>query len=247
MKKIIATALLGLMIASNAIAEVAFGVRGSLGPSILKLDENLETKLGNLIADEISSITKQSTSCSISNDSILTSGFSIFLNYNFPSSTFGLQFEMGFLFNNGTKISCDSKSSGITANFSDKLSYTTLELPIIFTRTINKGGFFEFIPQAGFYLSIPITKCTQDMDFKATNKNNGLSASKSTSTNSNIDNGCIIGTLFGADFVFNFSKSSALMLNLRYLYDFNKLKIDGDDVARRTVFLFSAGYRYTIK
>jgi len=37
------------------------------------------------------------------------------------------------------------------------------------------------------------------------------------------------------------------MLNLRYLFDFNMLKSDDEEIARRTVFLFSAGYRFTLK
>lgn len=71
--------------------------------------------------------------------------------------------------------------------------------------------------------------------------NNGTETTKDK-----IDSSVIVGMAIGTDFAFNFSKTSALMLNMRYMYDFNELKVDGDEVARRSAFLFSAGYRYTL-
>ena len=60
-----------------------------------------------------------------------------------------------------------------------------------------------------------------------------------------IDNAAIFGTAFGADFAFNFTKTSALLLNARYMIDLGTLKSDGDEIGNRSVLLFSAGYRYT--
>lgn len=172
-------------------------------------------------------------------------GFAFWGNYSFPSiPALGIQGELGFLFNNGTEITAESKTTGASIKVTDKLSYTTLELPILVTYTVNKGGFFEFIPHGGFYLSFPIGKCKQEIDTEV--KAFGSSGKDSETTKDKIDSSVIVGMAIGTDFAFNFSKTSALMLNMRYMYDFNELKVDGDEIARRSAFLFSAGYRYTL-
>ena len=109
---------------------------------------------------------------------------------------------------------------------------------------MNKGGFFEFIPQAGVYLSIPVGKLKGDLD--ATISAGTEKEEVSKTREDKIDNSVIFGTAFGCDFAFNFSSHSALLLNLRYLLDLAKLKSDGDDVGARRTILFSAGYRHTL-
>ena len=41
----------------------------------------------------------------------------------------------------------------VKAEVEDTITYSTLEVPFFITFTVNKGGFFEFTPQAGLYLS----------------------------------------------------------------------------------------------
>ncbi|WP_296323717.1 outer membrane beta-barrel protein [Treponema sp. UBA3813] len=248
MKKLITTLAVGALLLSSSFAQLSqmsFGVRGSLGVSDMTIADDIKRGLGNSVASELSSITGNPASYSVDNKTILCGGFALWGNYSFEKiPALGLQAELGFLFNNGTELTIESKSSGVKMEVKDKITYTTMELPFLVTYTVNKGGFFEFIPQAGFYLSFPIGKIKQEIDVTAKYNGNTL-ASKSGSSKDKIDNACIFGTAFGADFAFNFNKTSALLLNARYMIDLGELKSDGDKVGTRKVFLMSAGYRYT--
>lgn len=247
MKKLITTLAVGALLLSSSFAQLSqmsFGVRGSLGVSDMTIADEIKRGLGNSVASELSSITGNPASYSVDNKPIVGGGFALWGNYSFEKiPALGLQAELGFLFNNGTELTAETKSGTTKIEVKDKVTYTTMELPFLVTYTVNKGGFFEFIPQAGFYLSFPIGKIKQDLDMTFKNNGNTL-ASKSESSKDKIDNAFIFGTAFGADFAFNFNKTSALLLNARYMIDLGELKSDGD-IGTRKVFLMSAGYRYT--
>lgn len=249
MKKLITTLVVGALLLSSSFAQLSqmsFGVRGSLGVSDMTIADDIKHRLGNSVTSELSSLTGDPASYSVDNKTILCGGFALWGNYSFEKiPALGLQTELGFLFNNGTKLTIESKSSGLEMKVRDKITYTTMELPFLVTYTVNKGGFFEFIPQAGFYLSFPIGKLKQKID--VTGKPIGYTGSDSKTQEDKIDNACIFGTTFGADFAFNFNKTSALLLNARYMIDLGELKSDGDKVGTRKVFLMSAGYRYTFR
>ena len=247
MKKLITTLAVGALLLSSSFAQLSqmsFGVRGSLGVSDMTIADDIKRGLGNSVASELSSITGNPASYSVDNKTILCGGFALWANYSLPSlPALGLQAELGFLFNNGTELTVESKSNYGTGKLElkDKVTYTTMELPFLVTYTVNKGGFFEFIPQAGFYLSFPIGKLKNEVDMTTSGT---LTGSASETEKDKIDNAFIFGTAFGADFAFNFNKTSALLLNARYMIDLGELKSDGD-IGTRKVFLMSAGYRYT--
>ena len=246
MKKLLGIGTVALLLMSHAAAQMSFGVRGSLGASILSITESEERELGEELAGTLFEVTGTDAVYSVSNDNVTTGGFSVRGNYSFPSlPALGIQLEFGTLFNNGTEINGESKSGIFKMEVTDKLTYTTLELPLLVTYTVNKGGRVEFIPQAGLYLSFPIDKCNQDADIDASMGGSTLDP-ESVASRDSIDSRCIVGAAFGADLAFNITQSSGLLLNLRYMYDFTKLKVDGDEVARRSVVLVSAGYRYTV-
>ena len=144
------------------------------------------------------------------------------------------------------KLQEETKSGSVKVEIEDTFTYSTLELPFLITFTVNKGGFFEFTPQAGLYLSFPISKIKQSMNMKGSVAGTTV-LDKSNSDEDSLDNAFILGTAFGADFAFNFSKTSALMLNVRYMYDLGELKLNDEKLGTRKVFLFSAGYRYSFR
>lgn len=246
MKKILAV-VAAAAISSAAFAQISFGARGSLGVSILSISEDTEKDLGNAVASELAAAAEvASASYSVENSNRLTGGFSFWGNYSLPSlPALGFQAELGMLFGNGTEITVESKVTGASMEITENLSYTTLEFPLLVTYTLNKGGFFEFIPQAGFYLSFPIGKAKEDIDASATVAGSKV-YDESESDDSAIDSHVLVGCLFGADFALNFNRTSALMFNARYIFDFNKLKIEDEEVARRSAFLMSIGYRHTL-
>lgn len=250
MKKLITTLAVGALLASSSFAEIrkenlSVGVRGSFGISNMKIADDTKRGLGNEVANELSSATNLAASYSVDNDAIACGGFALWANYSLPSlPALGLQAELGFLFNNGTELTVESKSDTAKIELKDKVTYTTMELPLLVTYTVNKGGFFEFIPQAGFYLSFPIGKLKNEFDITTSGT---LTGSASETEKEKIDNAFIFGTAFGADFAFNFNKTSALLLNARYMIDLGELKSDGDKIGTRSVFLMSAGYRYSFR
>mgnify|MGYP002860546901 CR=1 FL=1 len=250
MKKLITTLAVGALLASSSFAEIrkenlSVGVRGSFGISNMKIADDTKRGLGNEVANELSSATNLAASYSVDNDAIACGGFALWANYSLPSlPALGLQAELGFLFNNGTELTVESKSDTAKIELKDKVTYTTMELPLLVTYTVNKGGFFEFIPQAGFYLSFPIGKLKNEFDITTSGT---LTGSASETEKDKIDNAFIFGTAFGADFAFNFNKTSALLLNARYMIDLGELKSDGDKIGTRSVFLMSAGYRYSFR
>ena len=247
MKKLIAASVLGLLLASSSFAEFALGVRGSLGISNAAIADDSKDALATSLAKTLINAGAPYASSSIDNKAILCGGFALYGSYNFDGLPFlGLQTEVGFLFNNGTKITGETQSGSVKAEVEDTITYSTLEVPFFITFTVNKGGFFEFTPQAGLYLSFPISKIKQSLDTKVSVAGNTL-VDRSNSREDSLDNAFILGTAFGADFAFNFSKNSALVLNARYMYDLGELKVDGDKLGTRKVFLFSAGYRYTFR
>ena len=261
MKKIISVVAFGIMAVSSLVSQasekmlkqMSFGFRGSFGASVLDITDSQKHELGNELAAILSdSLGTQNASYSVDNDTAGMGGFAFWGNYSFPQvPALGIQGEIGFLFNNGTEINAESKTyvsgvGNVSLEFKDKISYTTMEVPVLVTYTVNKGGFFEFIPHGGFYLSFPIGKCKQDYNIKMTAVGKTL-ADEDGTDNDKIDSSVLFGMAIGSDFALNFSKTSALVFNLRYMYDFNKLKIDGDEVARRSAFLLSAGYRYTVR
>lgn len=247
MKKLITTLAVGALLLSSSFAQLSqmsFGVRGSLGVSDMTIADETKKGLGNELNAIMIAKGFPYSSSDVDNKPIVGGGFALWGNYSFEKiPALGLQAELGFLFNNGTELTAETKSGTAKIEIKDKATYTTMELPFLVTYTVNKGGFFEFIPQAGFYLSFPIGKLKQDMDM--TIKNGNRAASGSESSKDKIDNACIFGTAFGADFAFKFNKTSALLLNARYMIDLGELKSDGDKVGTRKVFLMSAGYRYT--
>ncbi|MBQ8678296.1 MAG: outer membrane beta-barrel protein [Treponema sp.] len=249
MKKLITTLVVGTLLLSSSFAQLSqmsFGVRGSLGVSDMTIADETKKGLGNELNAIMIDAGFPYSSSDVDNKPIVGGGFAFWGNYSFEKiPALGLQAELGFLFNNGTELTAETKSGTAKIEIKDKATYTTMELPFLVTYTVNKGGFFEFIPQAGFYLSFPIGKIKQDLDMTFKNNGNTL-ASKSESSKDKIDNACIFGTAFGADFAFNFNKTSALLLNARYMIDLGELKSDGD-IGTRKVFLMSAGYRYTFR
>lgn len=260
MKKIVSLVAFGILLASAAVAQVSqdvlkqmsFGVRASFGASMLDITDSQKHELGNELAAILSdSLGTQNASYSVDNDTTGMGGFAFWGNYSFPQvPALGIQGEIGFLFNNGTEINAESKTSifgvgSVSLEFKDKISYTTMELPVLVTYTVNKGGFFEFIPHGGLYLSFPLGKCKEEYDL--TIKAAGKTFKTDGEEKNKINNFAFIGLAIGADFALNFTKTSALIFNTRYMADFNKLKIDGDEVARRSVFLLSLGYRYTVR
>ena len=246
MKKLITTLAVGALLLSSSFAQLSqmsFGVRGSLGVSDMTIADETKKGLGNELNAMMIAKGFPYSSSDVDNKPIVGGGFALWGNYSFEKiPALGLQAELGFLFNNGTELTAETKSGIVKMEIKDKVTYTTMELPFLVTYTVNKGGFFEFIPQAGFYLSFPIGKIKQEMDMKASGS---LTGSASETQEDKIDNACIFGTAFGADFAFNFNKTSALLLNARYMIDLGELKSDGDKVGTRKVFLMSAGYRYT--
>lgn len=247
MKKLITTLVVGALLLSSSFAQLSFGVRGSLGVSDMTIADETKKKLGNELNAIMIAKGFPYSSTDVDNKTILCGGFALWGNYSFEKiPALGLQTELGFLFNNGTELTTETKSGTVKMEVKDKITYTTMELPFLVTFTVNKGGFFEFTPQAGIYLSFPISKIKQEMDVKG--KLNGVTVTENSSERSyNLDNAFIFGTAFGADFAFNFSKKSALVLNARYMIDLGELKSDGDKVGTRKVFLMSAGYRYTFR
>ena len=221
-------------------------MRGSLGFCKVDLDAAMEAKAGTTLSNALSSNTGAIATSSIANERILAGGPTFFANLNFTEvPALGIQAEFGVLFNNGTKLCGDAQSSGYTIDSTIKMSYTTIELPILLTYTVNKGNFLEFMPQAGFYASFPVGKCNSDVDMTIAYKS--VKKDFSNDGTDTIDNSCIFGLALGSEASLNFSKTSALLFNFRWLYDFNKLKLSGDEVGRRTVFLLSAGYKHTIR
>lgn len=245
MKKIITSLAILVLITTSSFAEHSFGVKGSFGASIMQLTNSQKSELGNSASEVMSSLTEAQSSWKVDNDTILNGGFSVWANYSIPSfPALGIQPELGFLFNNGTEILVEAESSGYKYKISDKVSFSTMEIPVLLTYTARKGSFLEVIPQAGLYISFPLGKCSQDVDY--TISGNGRYVKGSDSGEDKIDSKVLFGMLGGTDFAFNFSEKSAFMINIRGMYDFNKIKIDGDEVARRTILLMSAGYRYKI-
>lgn len=233
MRKFVIVLILGALFGSGSFAQLSnmsFGVRGSIGNSNLALEDETKRELGS-----------EFSYYSINNEAIGTGGFAFWGNYSFPSlPALGIQAELGFLFNNGTKLSVQGLSDSIYVKMEDKVTYTTMELPFLVTYTVNQGGFFEFIPQAGFYLSFPIGKIQQKLNASVA----GYSLSETSKDK--IDTVCIFGMALGMDFAFNFTKNHALVPNLRYMLDLGKIESDGD-IGTRSLFLCSLGYRYTVK
>ena len=247
MKKIIAAVGLVILLASNAIAEGAFGIRGSIGASFMSLDSKYESNMGDYYSSLLSTATGVSpASWTMGSEAAFMGGFGLFGNFSIPTCPeLGVQCELNFLFNKGS-FTVESKVSGAALEGNYEGSYTTMELPLLLTYTVNKGGFFEFVPQLGGYLSIPIGKCEEEVDARL--KVNGVTSTNSKETQKErITSSVIFGAAVGADFALNLSETSALLLNVRYMHDFNKLELSDVAVARRSVLLFSAGYRYTIK
>ena len=258
MKKIVSLVAVGILIASTAVAQESealfdqksFGVRGSLGASILSISEKEERELGSILSLVATRLSGTTASYSVDNDAAGTGGLAFWCNRNFTNfPALGIQGEIGFLFNNGTEINAESKTYDseagvVTLEMKGKISYTTMEVPILLTYTVNKGGFFELIPHGGFYLSFPLGKCKED--FEITAKGAGKTIPLyDEGTKDTITNSVLFGMAIGADLAINFSKTSALVFNTRYMHDFTELEVDNDEVACRSVFLLSAGYRYT--
>lgn len=260
MKKLLMVAAFSAICAAQSFAQISFGVRGNFGASFFSITEDEEHKLGKEWASLVAEIFQDSTgdtvnpSYEVSNKSQGTGGFSLWANYALPNvaSGLGVQAELGFLFNNGTKISATSKAtaSGVTVKMDAdiEMSYTTLELPLLVTYTFNKGGRFEITPCAGFYLSFPLGKMKMDMsasgEVSASGGYKQEVPEESQSEEYKIDTACLVGTAFGVDFAVNFGEHIAGTFGGRYMIDFNKLKVDGDEVARRNALMFSAGLRY---
>lgn len=242
MKKLLTVLALGALLASSSFAEFAVGVRGSLGISDAWIADDTKHQIGNSISSGLTD-----ASYSVDNEAVLCGGGAVWGTYSFKSlPALALQTEIGLLFNNGTKVTGEAKSGTKQIEMEDTFSYSSLELPFLVTFTVNKGGFFEFTPQAGIYLSFPISKIKQEMDAKG--KLNGVTVTENSSERSDdLDNAFIFGTAFGADFAFNFSKKSALVLNARYMIDLGELKSNDENLGTRRVFLMSAGYRYTFR
>ncbi len=258
MKKLLIVAAFSALCAAQSFAQISFGVRGNFGASFFSITEDEEHKLGNslatLLQNELSEY-NPTMSYEVSNKSQGTGGFSLWANYALENvaSGLGVQAELGFLFNNGTKISASTTAtaSGVTAKMDAdiEMSYTTLELPVLVTYTFNKGGRFEITPCAGFYLAFPLGK--MKMDISASGEASALGGlykqeipEESQSEEYKIDTACLVGTAFGVDFAVNFGEHIAGTFGGRYMIDFNKLKVDGDEVARRNALMFSAGLRY---
>ena len=240
MKKIIGLLVGIVLCASSSFAEISFGIRGGAGISMLDLSDDFEDSLK-------ASLASTGLPWNLTNDNVASGGFSIFGRYNFEKVPgLGLQFEFGMLFNNGTEITIDGSYNGVSYKITDKVSYTSVELPFLVTYTVNKGGFFEFTPQLGLYLSIPVGGWKNEMDYEV--KYAGKTLASGSSDSDGKMNGVNVGFAGGVEFAFNFTDKSAAVLNIRYIHDFTQTKDDESDIDcfQRKSVLFSAGYRHTI-
>ncbi len=248
MKKLITFLLTTVFLICEGFSQVqqmTFGIRGSIGTSHLLFSDDDKDKFGRIWSEAIRRTTSYSTSYNTEDDFLFNYGFSIYTNYNFQSKpNLGLQTELGFLFNNGAELTCRATNSNQQFKLSEKYSYTSLEIPVLLTYTFNKGGFIEVIPQGGFYLSFPFGKCSCETNIHERWGTTDFSNEEKYE----IKNFCMLGFATGCDVAMNFTEISALVLNLRYMFDFNKTEIEEiGELAQRSVFLFSAGYRYTVR
>lgn len=251
MKKIVAFLLMTTVCICEGLAQIqqmTFGIRGAIGSSYLAFSDEDKENLGKTLAETMRKNTGSQTGYYIDDDSVFAGGFFLFCNYAFPKNqNFGIQTELGLLFNNGAELICKTRSSKFYLKENINLSYNSLELPVLLTYTFNKDKFVEFIPHAGLYLSFPLGKCSGTIDATGSDGSYDYSGKVSIEEEYKIDNSCMIGFATGCDVAMNFTKISALILNLRYMIDFNELQIEEDEIGRRSVFLFSAGYRYTVR
>ena len=246
MKQILCVFVATTALLSAGIAENAIGIRGTLAINRNALKDSVKQELADELADVMSAATESNATASVDDEVKLGGGFAIFGNFSFSAlPALGVQCELGLLFNNGITFTGTSSSNGYKLEADMDCSFSTLEFPILLTYTVNKGGFFEFVPEAGLYLAFPITKFEMDMGMKL--KYNNLSYSDSDSSKSKIDTKCFVGMVLGVGFALNFTSTSAIIIDTRYMFDFNKLEVDGDEIGARRVFLLSAGYRYTLK
>ncbi len=135
-------------------------------------------------------------------------GFSVFGNICFDSVPgLVIQPEIGYNYN---KIGM--KSSGARGH----LSYSSLELPVLLGYTFETGNFL-ITPELGPYISIPLGKMNVDPGIGGT-------------VNMTIDTKVAFGTAFGVDFGYKVSDFGVFNIDLRYITDFNKMRLTYRDL-----------------
>lgn len=154
-------------------------------------------------------------------------GGSLFVRYNLPSlPALGFQADVGIMANNG--FSAEGSETGYS--FSAKGTYTSLELPVLVTYDLAAGP-VTITLLAGPNLSFPLgkAKVEQSVPSDATEK-------------WDIDSKVLFGLTAGAAVAYPLGPG-AIVGDLRYTTDFNKVKVEGQEAMTRRALTFSAGYQ----
>lgn len=154
-------------------------------------------------------------------------GGSLFVRYNLPSlPALGFQADVGIMANNG--FSAEGSETGYS--LSAKGTYTSLELPVLVTYDLAAGP-VTITLLAGPNLSFPLgkAKVEQSVPSDATEK-------------WDIDSKVLFGLTAGAAVAYPLGPG-AIVGDLRYTTDFNKVKVEGQEAMTRRALTFSAGYQ----
>lgn len=151
-------------------------------------------------------------------------GGSLFVRYNLPSlPALGFQADVGIMANNG--FSAEGSETGYS--FSTKGTYTSLELPVLVTYDLAAGP-VTITLLAGPNLSFPLGKAKFDM--------------AGMDIDFDIDSKVLFGLTAGAAVAYPLGPG-AIVGDLRYTTDFNKVKVEGQEAMTRRALTFSAGYQ----
>lgn len=214
MKKLLAVVAAGVVLVSALSAQITVGGKGTLA---LNVGTSVEKAMfGGMDVDT---------------GLLVGGGGSLFVRYNLPSlPALGFQADVGIMANNGFSAEVSGTLGGMKYSFSAKGTYTSLELPVLVTYDLAAGP-VTITLLAGPNLSFPLgkAKVEQSVPSDATEK-------------WDIDSKVLFGLTAGAAVAYPLGPG-AIVGDLRYTTDFNKVKVEGQEAMTRRALTFSAGYQ----
>lgn len=215
MKKLLAVVAAGVVLVSALSAQITVGGKGTLA---LNVGTSVEKAMfGGMDVDT---------------GLLVGGGGSLFVRYNLPSlPALGFQADVGIMANNG--FSAEGSETGYS--FSTKGTYTSLELPVLVTYDLAAGP-VTITLLAGPNLSFPLGKAKVEQSFSSDY------GSYDATDKWDIDSKVLFGLTAGAAVAYPLGPG-AIVGDLRYTTDFNKVKVEGQEAMTRRALTFSAGYQ----
>ena len=244
MKQLVIIAIF-VTIINVSFAENAFGVRGIGGINLGKVEADILADMSDSLGTSLNEAFEVNTSHSTESDISINGGFSVFMHHSFPTvPALGIQGELTVLFHNGAEITGYASGGDYKVVEIIRASFSTLEIPLLLTYTFCKGKTFEIMPEIGLNLAFPMSNFETENDIKISYKNQAYSDSNVGI--GEIDTKCLFGLVVGVSGAYVVTDTTALVFDVRYQVDFNRLVIEDEDFMRRHIVLISTGIRYTM-